>query len=1097
MTENSSSPSKKLGVMYLDQLQLNSAFPDWRALLDRIEEQREIAALAHSLKYQMEEHLPQTYDNIFAVLGDRGTGKSSVVLTLREHLNQSPRRDILFPIITPEIISEQKCSILGWILSAAESIVEQIEERAQFLARDDRLPSRVGSDCLDSFFKDCQFQKDNRLRREYRALFKKSIETSGELDVSNYSVEDAVSYRLDQSRKQYKLMRDLNRFWNLLTETWSKVFPPLSAEDDREAQLKCGCCRPLIILLFDDIDLVPERSMELLTVTFQYLANPNIAIILSASEKALKDVLRIKMIERMVGSDASSLLIDLYPTAQKRDSSSSHKTSALRVESIEKMAQEFYDKVVPPSCRYYLRRYGSIAEKRRYAYSNTDQSFRAPGNNNASILLGDFLRTQLIDLRKAFAGDDDSTPVFLAEGKNGAFQDAYLLIFGEKSRNISNGCLEIMNSFARLKQVGRRKAGESLAKEDYDEILLILRYLLRALLLSKPCLNEYANQTESLIYPASEWDRVGIFVNYQLPLQNYRDELQDIYSRLADEDQAEPDGLIRMKVKLLGIAKKKTAALMTVLFFIEGTLLTIDPTQKRIHGYRYLHSLINSDVMIEQEDDIQRTRSHSLFPQHRDVSQFLRDSPYALEHIDRYVGIDPYDRQYAQRYLEDVFHASILGGTAPAALLNSAVRGDRDWVKAVLTTLAVRYSGITMVEPNFVHVLAQNRKTLELFSFSALLNKRIESSAQNFLAKSDLFQESEKQIDLFGRHVDKNDYMSADRYNWEDTAKSLKDTIFSNVDFITLEGRNNQIEAALSDSSLKIPYMNAFLCHRWNSFIEAEEDEPAFPSAGLSARLRHSYEIVHFFEDTLNRCARELSTQTNLYLTDSAISTIIHHLQQTRNYTPDIKRKKDACLSLLNQARLRRPEKNIPKSLLNESVGDTSAEREKIWLVPAGAYIEYLLALYEVLLGQHPQYSSYSLYAQLDETGFLELTQFLTVFYPSPEGTLSVGGIEMPHSSYTLSSLKLLESILPYYFAAYMQIEKDLRSPSELLWQTSEGEQADKVSVDLKQLFKQLTEPEDKSKKSGPKNKLLRSIMKEAQNDLAKKYYSHLEAAYE
>ena len=41
--ETAKEPSKKLGVKYLDDVQLTNSFPDWKALMQRIEEQRSIA----------------------------------------------------------------------------------------------------------------------------------------------------------------------------------------------------------------------------------------------------------------------------------------------------------------------------------------------------------------------------------------------------------------------------------------------------------------------------------------------------------------------------------------------------------------------------------------------------------------------------------------------------------------------------------------------------------------------------------------------------------------------------------------------------------------------------------------------------------------------------------------------------------------------------------------------------------------------------------------------------------------------------------------------------------------------------------------------
>ncbi|OUP05500.1 hypothetical protein [Anaeromassilibacillus sp. An200] len=70
------SPSQKLGVKYLDDIQLTNSFPDWKALFARIEEQRKIALYA-STHYKICDsgRFPQMYDNIYAILGGRRNWK--------------------------------------------------------------------------------------------------------------------------------------------------------------------------------------------------------------------------------------------------------------------------------------------------------------------------------------------------------------------------------------------------------------------------------------------------------------------------------------------------------------------------------------------------------------------------------------------------------------------------------------------------------------------------------------------------------------------------------------------------------------------------------------------------------------------------------------------------------------------------------------------------------------------------------------------------------------------------------------------------------------------------------------------------------------
>src|SRR5699024_5893437 len=116
---------------------------------------------------------PQMYDNVFAILGGRGAGKSSVIQSLWEYLQHSGHsRDIILPIIIPEAISDPHCSILGWIMAMAEQVIDSIEEQLRGL--EDRRGGAWVCEHLPrdpmGFFKDCHLQHNNRLRERYESL---------------------------------------------------------------------------------------------------------------------------------------------------------------------------------------------------------------------------------------------------------------------------------------------------------------------------------------------------------------------------------------------------------------------------------------------------------------------------------------------------------------------------------------------------------------------------------------------------------------------------------------------------------------------------------------------------------------------------------------------------------------------------------------------------------------------------------------------------------------------------------------------------------------------------------------------------------------
>lgn len=1091
-------PSKKLGVKYLDDVQLTNTFPDWRALLGRIEEQRQIAKEAERAPKDSwdpsEGHFPQMYDNLYAILGGRGAGKSSVVLTLRNKMMNSRHHDILLPIITPEVISERECSILGWIMSATESVVAELEERIQLLEPGPVETCGSARGCLDGFFKDCQFQKENPLRRGYRDLFKKSIQTAhGTIDTSGYSAEDAVSYKAEQSRRQYKLIQDINRFWSQLTTCWYQIncldFNKTARNDgsQEETTLKY----PLIVLIFDDIDLVPERSMELLTTTFQYFTNTNIVILLTAAEKVLQDVIRLKMYERMLGSDSNSLLLDVF---QGRPVNAMEHSSTVQFSSVERMASEFYDKVIPPSSRYRLRRYETVQEKLLYSYSSMQQSFAAP-QGVVSIPLDQFLMEQVDKLRKAFAKKGGASDNFLCGGRDGkVFRKAYLTIFGSKNRNIANGCLEILNTCMRLEKLAKRMTQPRLNEEERKEVLQALRHLTQALMVSTPQLNEYAEQVSAFLQ--IDPDRQQITINYKAAWHCYKKERQAI-SDWVDEQSVDLTSraigrsrLFRVEEMRIADAQKKTAALIVLLFFIEGMLLTVDASGKQLHGYRVLYQLLNADVS-RSDKGLQR---QPLFPQQQKVEDFLDHYPLVLEHINRYVGVDLYSRQFAWEYLEDTFRTRAeQENTSLQDILEEELKTNRDWVRTVLSMLAVYYSGITWVKSEFIQMPNDTLSRLELFSFTSPLATAWQAEAEKFLAQNDLRRESKRLMKEF-----KN--LMETECTWKEISAALKTTLFKTAKTASLQQWEESYEIYAVNNPNFQKWVQSYTALCWDDFVQAgmgEEKE----TISLTS-LERCNELVRFVENTLKECLRFIYTKTDLYLSAEQFEEIGNCLRRLDDVSEEMRQKKNELVRALKLAssypsvaeRSVAAETKDLASAGREQDGRKETneveqgETEEVWCVKANPLLEYLVVL-GAAVEEQARESVYSYYEQPDLSGYYTLVKYLAIGFYQTENIISeIGNQPFPLPGRVILDLKMLEELLPYYFAAKMGIALNENEEPSLEFDLIESEQV-VLETKLRNLFDSVTQ-------SAGKNPL-KAVMRKVQEELAVDYYKALEARNE
>ncbi len=93
------------------------------------------------------------YDNVFSIIGKRGTGKTSVIFTLKKKIFEDAKNiwDIELPIITPDAISRED-GILDWILAMLADKVQEIEKQCK-------------NNMQEQFDINCKYQESETVRK--------------------------------------------------------------------------------------------------------------------------------------------------------------------------------------------------------------------------------------------------------------------------------------------------------------------------------------------------------------------------------------------------------------------------------------------------------------------------------------------------------------------------------------------------------------------------------------------------------------------------------------------------------------------------------------------------------------------------------------------------------------------------------------------------------------------------------------------------------------------------------------------------------------------------------------------------------------------
>lgn len=267
--------------------------------------------------------LKRDCNNIFSILGVRGSGKTSVLLTLRKRIDK--KEDIILPLIVPEKMGEVT-DVLGCILGLFGSVVEKLD--SEFYRSIENKEEKIEK--FSNYFKNCRRNSNNPLQEKYNELLKQYLYTKPDyrkllLDQYN-GFSDYVTNASNILDSDQKL---LGKFENFIEELL-KIKREINNNDQE----------PLIYLFFDDVDLSYDRCSEVLAVILRYLSNDNIVVFLAGDEETFLEVLTIDSLRK------DGLLNEEKNTRFYRD-----KTA---LDCRKDLSKELLKKVMPPAFRYYM-----------------------------------------------------------------------------------------------------------------------------------------------------------------------------------------------------------------------------------------------------------------------------------------------------------------------------------------------------------------------------------------------------------------------------------------------------------------------------------------------------------------------------------------------------------------------------------------------------------------------------------------------------------------------------------------------------------------------------------------------------------------------
>ncbi len=236
--------------------------------------------------------------NFISILGERGSGKTSLGLTVLEELNrmkcdycgsnlgkkrkcehcesdliEEKALNCVLNIIDPSMFNVEK-NALGWIIYLFEKKVAELKSGVKDLGYcgDDEKIKKLEK-AYDEVKSD--YIKSRPFYRENLSALSEGIH---EYDKVNESIMRSEVLLSDRFRKF------INKYIEILKSLKN------SSKDE-----KGNTMEPLIFITFDDIDLSPHYGPEILDTVLNYLKHPNIVVFILGSYKTFKEALTIDL----------------------------------------------------------------------------------------------------------------------------------------------------------------------------------------------------------------------------------------------------------------------------------------------------------------------------------------------------------------------------------------------------------------------------------------------------------------------------------------------------------------------------------------------------------------------------------------------------------------------------------------------------------------------------------------------------------------------------------------------------------------------------------------------------------------------------------
>ena len=698
---------RKIGPQLLSSAMMKLVFPFDKKVMDDIERirdtaQKEGGVFADMLQVDEKNAVmaARGYSNAISILGSRGSGKTSIIMTLRDELQRgksdaptgkenSISKNIIMPFLAPQDFAEEE-PLLGWIVSQllklGEKTVQEIKDSDQgdlfYKNQAHASQYNYGEYLSDSIEKYMDQMLDAFRLRSQNAIDGRSLQVLE---------RDQVYYYMDSVKQDTELQTIMLK---LISEIISYHRIKLQGLNSKHSEKKQGQnLEPLIIFTIDDLDLTPNRSSEVLELVLRYLQHPNVVVLCGWNYELFLNHLSIELLKNQgVLSkdmlDTNFSFNDVFMTRYRKQ------TTALI--TARRLALDSLKKAFPPAQRYEIRGL-TLAQRAEFMYAEE-------GNETATKLF-DTIESAIQSC--VHNPDAKKKATSFLKDSRGVNLLVYMRIFDNKAR----GLINVHRAFASLKD-SQDELEKQTDKDEWD-IADEVRVLFDTLLFSNTRFAPYRRGIRDMVQIKSVYAarthgektsdgklRLEYYCDYEAVKKLYKEYIDDAAQvRLHESNPFEARRIIEQEYDYFSSVLIDTFVLLN---FMENLLHAITQTDTSVHGGREFSDLLNTlnepIVFSKQpQDDLIRAIELSGV---EELRLFPNTSDFALNLLilNKYEDYDFEMRRYhftGFRSLEKTFDLArylLTNGNAQSGedaldseMVRLLLRDDSEWLKTVLT----------------------------------------------------------------------------------------------------------------------------------------------------------------------------------------------------------------------------------------------------------------------------------------------------------------------------------------------------------------------------------------------------------------------------